>query len=443
VLRLLRLISSMSGGSNIHAAALTMSGTGLLLALNIATGIIAARTLGPAGRGEMMALGLWSPFLATVTTFGLPSAVNYVIRNTPCAPREIFGTAAGLAITIGTAAALVATAILPLVLADRYEAAQIWFAQQCVMTLPLVLLFIVAIACFQADARFHTYNVWRVLPTLLTLIGLIALSAADLVTPERAILAYLLPMVVAGPIASLIAVRGRPVVTWQTVLQLMAYGLRAYGAEIVGGVGASVDRLLVVAFLPPTDVGIFFVARNLADAVMGLPASLSAVLLPRAAAASKRDAVRLAGLTARFGFMGTALVALVVGASASWLIPHLYGPGFEPAAPVSWLLLAEVVLTGTAVTLGQAYLAAGRPGLFSNIQLASSGIAAGLLAIALPRGGLHAAAVVLVIVSALRLAMVWLGFRSALRERLPRLLLYPRDVQALLPPSTRHGLTRP
>src|SRR5580692_11466802 len=55
----------------------------VILALQAATGILTARTLRPAGRGELAAMILWPLFVASVTTMGVPSSLIYYLRHRP------------------------------------------------------------------------------------------------------------------------------------------------------------------------------------------------------------------------------------------------------------------------------------------------------------------------------------------------------------------------
>ena len=48
----------------------------LILAINMGTGIITARFLGPQGRGEQAAIILWPQLLAYLMTLGLPAALR-------------------------------------------------------------------------------------------------------------------------------------------------------------------------------------------------------------------------------------------------------------------------------------------------------------------------------------------------------------------------------
>lgn len=52
-----------------------------ILGLNVLTGIIIARFLGPEGRGEQAAMIMWPRFLAYSLTLGIPAALVYYMKK--------------------------------------------------------------------------------------------------------------------------------------------------------------------------------------------------------------------------------------------------------------------------------------------------------------------------------------------------------------------------
>ena len=62
IAKVIRLV--MEGHSSFGAVLQTLLVRVFILAINLATGIITARALGPIGRGELAAMQLWPYFLA-------------------------------------------------------------------------------------------------------------------------------------------------------------------------------------------------------------------------------------------------------------------------------------------------------------------------------------------------------------------------------------------
>lgn len=71
-----------SSKSHLSSSVKTMFFSVLILVINMLTGILTARFLGPSGRGEQAAMVLWSQFLAFSFTFGMPSAIIYNVKRT-------------------------------------------------------------------------------------------------------------------------------------------------------------------------------------------------------------------------------------------------------------------------------------------------------------------------------------------------------------------------
>ena len=76
------------------------------VAVNSVTGMITARTLHPAGRGELAALGVWPNFLGGLLTLGLPSALIFWSRRHPAQQSSLLWAALPLALVAGALAAV-------------------------------------------------------------------------------------------------------------------------------------------------------------------------------------------------------------------------------------------------------------------------------------------------------------------------------------------------
>ena len=63
--------------------AVTIGANGALGILGFASGTLAARLLGPTGRGELAAIQTWASFIAVVATLGLPEAIVWFCSRDP------------------------------------------------------------------------------------------------------------------------------------------------------------------------------------------------------------------------------------------------------------------------------------------------------------------------------------------------------------------------
>lgn len=86
---------------NSSAAVKTMIFSMLILVVNMLTGVLTARFLGPTGRGEQTAMVNWSQFLAFCMSFGVPSALIYNAKRKPEETGKLYGLALLLATMFG------------------------------------------------------------------------------------------------------------------------------------------------------------------------------------------------------------------------------------------------------------------------------------------------------------------------------------------------------
>jgi O-antigen/teichoic acid export membrane protein len=73
---------AMSRTSPFGSSAVLTAGTNAVLAMfGLVTGVLAARLLGPNGRGELAAIQTWPAVIATIAMLGMPETVYYAARE--------------------------------------------------------------------------------------------------------------------------------------------------------------------------------------------------------------------------------------------------------------------------------------------------------------------------------------------------------------------------
>src|ERR1700681_208672 len=84
-----------------------------ILLINACTGILTARTLGAAGRGELAAMILWPFLLPFATTLGIPTALIYHMRHRSRDRGELVSNGFAMSIALGLVATAFGALILP------------------------------------------------------------------------------------------------------------------------------------------------------------------------------------------------------------------------------------------------------------------------------------------------------------------------------------------
>ena len=403
----------------------------LVLATNVLTGIITARTLGPVGRGEQAAMILWPQFLAYTLTLGLPRALLYNLKCHPDEESDLLSAALVLSTAMSIVAILVGVIFIPQWLA-QYSAEAIYFAQWFMLAAPLNLLGVTFTAALEARSEFTFANQVRYLAPLLTLVILGGLLAARALTPFTAGLAYALP--------------GLPILFWLLThfwsqlhphwqrlgvafKRLTSYGLRAYGIDLLGALSGQIDQALVVGLLAPASMGMYVVALSLSRMLRVLQNSIVTVLFPKVTARPVEEVVMLVGRAMRVSLTLTLLASISVMLLGPVVLRLLYGSEYLGAVPVFRILLVEVVVGGATWVLAQAFMALGRPGTVAILQGIGLGLSIPLMLLLIPTYGLVGAGLALLGSTTVRLVFVLISYPLILKVRPPGLLITKKDVQ--------------
>jgi len=415
-----RFLSGSSAASAIAHVAMT---NGLMLLLNVLTGVITARWLGPEGRGEFAAITLWPPLLGYAFALALPSAVVYHAKREPERRREITGMTLTLSATAGAVAVAAGEALLPLLL--RHAAADTMHAARWMMGFAFpATISTVLIALLQLEEKFHFYNRLRYAPLLMTLTALIALAVLEMLTPLTAALAYFLPGVVTFAWAATWAWRHiRPRVRGALAVlpQLLSYSGRAYGGEVAGTLLVQLDKVFLVNLLSTASFGVYVVIFNLSRIITTLSSAIAPVLLPKSAGRSIGDVTAMTGRVLAVATPLLVLPAIVFILAGGLLLRLLYGVEFTVGNWALNALLVEAVLSSITYVITQPYLAVNRPGVITVIQATSLPVLALAMGLLVPSWGINGAAIGLLISTSYRALATYLAYRFMLRVSPPRL----------------------
>jgi O-antigen/teichoic acid export membrane protein len=411
----------------------------LIIAFNAATGILSARALQPEGRGELAAMILWPTFLAGALTFGLPSALTFRLRSAPQKQAQLLGTALVLAILASGLGALIGAVFMAAWL-PQYSNQVIFFARWFMLITPLAALLLVGRAALESRGNFNTSNKLLVFPPALTLLGLLILWRAGVLTPVSAAFAYL---VVGVPPIFWMLVRiwrlFRPSLAsfMDSARLLFAYGLRAYGIDLCGTMSLYVDQALVVRMLEPKMMGTYVVALSLSRVLNAFHGSVVMVLFPRAVSQPPLVVRQMTSRAVRISTLLTAPAGVAVVCLGPTLLGLLYGKEYTAADSVLRLLVLEVVLSGAALVLSQAFMALERPGVITALQILGLTLTLPLMLILVPRFGLVGAGLALLLSTIARLIFVLVSFPLFLKMPAPHLFPMIEDLRFLATAASR------
>jgi len=346
-------------------AALITTGANLLIAvIGVCTGIMAARLLGPKGRGELAAIQAWPVALAGVGLLGSSEALVYFCAR----EREQRSGYLSACFLVGSFGALVCTIAgfiaMPWLLKAQSPSV-IWGARLFLTQIWLYLTIVMPVELLRAAGRFFSWNVFRIIPMVLWLAILLAAWASGI---RHAVpLAVGTVMLSWIPLAGLIPmvrseVRRLTIPTRQQLLDVLRFGLPVVGTSVPKLMNFKLDQILMAALMPPIMLGQYVVAVAWSSAsapfVHGLAATLVPDLAGRSDSASQGEAF---ARVSRISVLIAALLSMALLATAAFGIPLCFGTRFHPAVRTAEILALAGGVAGFNMVLSEGNRGLGRP----------------------------------------------------------------------------------
>nr|WP_269204192.1 polysaccharide biosynthesis C-terminal domain-containing protein [Motilibacter rhizosphaerae] len=341
-----------------------------MLAVNLATGVLVARSIGPGGRGDLAVLATLTQFTGWIAALGTNEGVAFLASKREEDIPRIVGTALAFLAGLGLVGVVLAELALPLVLHAQHQSVidtGRWF----VLSVVLVLATSQLQSLLGGSHDFAGMNVLRVLQPTGYLVGLVVLALTVRLTVDEVLLASIASSVLALGVVGARFLRrvgvARP--SREVARAALAFGIKVQGSLFGGLVNGRLDLLMMPAFLSVATVGLYSVATNTAGILFALVGVLGQVVFPAAARRGGAEGMRLVVRAGRITVGTAGAVALVLGVLAPWLLPLVYGDAFRGSAVPLQIMLPGVVLAATSQVLDAGLQATGRPGAASICQL--------------------------------------------------------------------------
>jgi O-antigen/teichoic acid export membrane protein len=339
--------------------------------MGVVSGVLAARLLGPAGRGELAVIIFLPMLLVPVGELELPRSLAYEVSRVEVIPRGVmatsFWTAAGLGLV---QAALLAGLLRWYLPADKLHllSDSRWF----VVYLPATLITTTLLGSDQGRGRFGRFSALLALPGVFYVTGIVAAWASGHVSPGAFAAALLAAtLIVTGVRAQMDWGALSPrLADWTTARRLLKRGLSFYLPTVASIALYRADMFILVRLASSEAIGLYAVAQAIALGQIG--AINPFVQVGFSAVAGETDpekALEKLGRHFRLAQLAVVGVGLVAVAATPWLVRVMFGARFIGAVTTAYLLIGATAMWGVEQVLEQGLRAAGhpRPGIVSNL----------------------------------------------------------------------------
>ena len=332
-------------------------------------GVLLARLLGPAGRGEFATVILWPNVFAGIGIFGVNMAIARFAGQGQ-ADGRLVKTAIKAALVTGVLSSLACGLLLPVLLPEGKHNL-LPAAYLFLLFIPLNHLALNLQGIDHGGGNFRWLNATRALLYPVFFVGIIFCwwFATDKVFWVGVVL------LVANGSVVLLRLLNKIKSLWcaeQAVLSkdLLKESYPFVVASIIAILYMQMDKALLIWLLSPEEIGWYVAAFAAAGSVNVLNSAVGIVQFSAAAQAESRQH----GFDALAGVLRRSVIVSLVGGVVlamllPWLLPLVYGAHFYPATFIGLLLLPGAILAGLGGIVNQALCGQGRPvaGVISKV----------------------------------------------------------------------------
>lgn len=378
-------------------------------------GVLIARVLGPSGRGEYAAITSWFGVTLMVGGLGQPAALCFYVARDPDRAPEYVATARLMMLVTGTVALTLGMILAPL-LAHSGQAEVVSYRIAFAAT---SLGFVGASYTFSLQARdLKRWNVVRVSQPVLSLLALIVLWRLHLLTLQIVflVLAATTLIQLAGAYWACRRVWLAPGHLRMTLIRpLITYGIAQIAAIAPATLNIQLDQLIMSQAVPAAELGRYAVAVSFTMLPMPMVTAIGNVAFPRLAA--ERGVTRTRRNLQRVAVLGSAGLATVLVAplalTAYWLVPLIFGAGYEAAVPLIWILTPGAVFLACGQVAGDVLRGRNQPADVAWAQGLAAVFTVILLVSLLPVIGVYGASIASTIAYGLALLAMLLRLRRS------------------------------
>lgn len=357
-----------------YSKTLWVSGSNFLsLGLGFLASIIIARTLGVTGRGALSTVLVWSLVIRSVMELGIPQALTFLPARQPQKTAGLFGVALVLALAQGAVVMLAAGALGWLLLYPS-QPEEFFYMLYYSTTAPAVLGITYITSLLLGISNIVWFNVLRVLQALVLpgATALVFLKGQDLgMLIDCLIWLQVIVFLVALAVAVLkfnLSLAGFGANFKETLRQ----GSKSYWGNLSWLLNGKLDQFLMSFMLSQEQLGIYAVAVSYANLNFPLAAAIANLTFSKAARSKKPSkSSKLVYGSLLKGSLAVTLISLALAAIAPFLIPAVFGKGFQDAVWIALLLIGGGILLGLNYILSDGLRGLGLPEIPSKAEFYS------------------------------------------------------------------------
>jgi O-antigen/teichoic acid export membrane protein len=405
------------------------------VAAGFAISIIGARALGDAGFGAAGVAITIGTVAALVGNGGVNIAIIYLAGRHPAGPAAVIGATATIAVA-GAALAFAMPLLAGLLLGDTLKLGgrEALFVAAGALGAAIIGYeyggaLLLAISRQRTFAGIELVR-WGV--ALAFTVLLLAIAPTDLALVLAGAIGYLAAALTALAVTHRLTGAVRPGWHPELIRASLALGLRGQVGNVLQFMNLRLDLLLIAALLPLSAAGVYLVAVRASEVLMHVSSSAGSLIFPAVAGHPDPTSATLTQRTVRVSLLLVAAAALVLILVADPLLAIAFGPPYAPASASLRILAVAMLPLSLSRILAGDLKGRGRLGIVSVATLAALAWTLGLDLLLIPVLGIEGAAVASLAAYAVSATILLAAFRAVTGTSLRLLLPRASDAVALL-----------
>ncbi len=380
-----------------------------IVALGAVAGIVVARALGPHGRGLYAIATVAPTFIGIAGTIGVEEAIVYLAcrnENPQTTGHLIWGSLI-LALVLGSvASAISVTFQLVLFWRSNLGISEVVFIAIACQPL-LFALTQVSLAHLRAQARYTTWNVLRILVSVVYLAGIVLFIGADALSVNAVILCLFAASaaVFIGSTLS-ICLSHRPSISRVEIERMLSYGWKNHLITVQAYANQQLDQVFLAALVPAAQLGQYAVAVTYSSAGLSLGLAPALQMYSHFSRQENPDRASYRTLvTQTMILLGG--ICLISGLLAPFFIPLVFGNTYRMAVEPALILILSSPMLALGAMFSSIWKSAGKPLVAAKAQGCGLIITVATLSGAIRYFGIDGAAIVSILVYAAVAVWMW------------------------------------
>ncbi|MCW2990395.1 MAG: polysaccharide biosynthesis protein [Solirubrobacterales bacterium] len=371
--------------------------------LALLTGVLIARHLGPDGKGTVSSIGYLVALIAPAATLGLGEAGVTLLRGRGWSLRDVVGGMLPLILAASALGAGLVVLFIVIQFGDRLSTLELSILGAA-LSVPWMALWYALSLLVEAEGGLVASSVIKIVTAATTTVATVVLVLQSELAVAGAVMATGIGFAAGAllTVAWLWRRHAPPQPRWNPSFrrQALPVGLPINASALLMGLSARADLLIVQVVKGATTAGLYSVALTFGQLVAYGPIAIAVASYPVAARLPDQAMADFVPQVSRMAAAASLLSAAVLLPTLPFVLPALFGSGFDGAVGTTMILVPAGVLFAVEWVTCRMWAAHGRGGLVARAFTISLGtmVAGDLLLV--PEFGATGAAIAALVSSA-------------------------------------------